>query len=168
MASLATAWGADTASTHNPRRFTWGAEIGGGIDLTSNDLSTVNLDAFFGYGNSWIDILGVGAGIDMVLNDSYRCFPIYAIFRSSFRKRPSVAFLDLRSGVSINNLAGDTRQSRFYISPAVGFNLARGKSFKSYLTLGYTFNDMQPFSKGEHRVNVHGLHMATLRLGVTF
>ena len=65
--------------------FAWGAEIGGGIDLTSHDMSSINLDAYLGYRNSWIDVLGIGAEVDMMVNNSVRSFPVYALFRTGFR-----------------------------------------------------------------------------------
>ncbi|MCM1110898.1 MAG: hypothetical protein NC336_06820 [Clostridium sp.] len=148
--------------------FAWGAEVGGGIDMTSNDLSTVNIDAFFGYRNRWLRMAGIGAGINMMVNDSYRCFPVYATFQINFRRRPSVVYLDLRAGCVFNNLGGNRQQTSFYGSPGLGFNLAGGPKFQSYLVLAYVYNGMRPFDNGLRHIDIHGLHQATVRLGITF
>lgn len=170
LTATATLSAADKDTKHDSpvTNFTWGAEVGGGIDLTSNDMSTANIAAFFGYRNQWIDLLGVGAEIDIMVNDSNRAFPIYAAFRSNFRNKPSVCFLDLRAGVVFNNMGSHANQTRFFASPGLGFNLAGGRTFQSYLIVSYTFNDMQPFTNGRSHIDIHGLHSATLRLGVAF
>ena len=154
-----------SASDH----FAWGADIGTTIDVSGHDMSTLNLDAFFGYKNSVIDILGAGAGINMMVGNSCRAFPLYAIVRTSFRSAPSLCFMDLRGGCVIDNLSDGTTQTGFYMSPAVGFNLAVSKKFKSYITVGYTYNGMKSYG-GEYGVNEirHGVHMVTARFGVTF
>lgn len=148
--------------------FTWGAEIGGAIDLTSHDLSIVNLDAFFGYRNSWVQVLGVGAEVNMMLSNSVRAFPVYAIFRTGFSSRPTLFFMDLRGGVSFNNISYGSEQTCAYVSPGVGINLASGRTFRSYITLSYVYNGMKPFYRGNENYNVDGLSMACLRLGVSF
>ena len=159
---------ADTKYTSGVKHFAWGTEVGGGIDLTSNDLSTVDIDSFCGYRNSWIDVLGVGAEINMMVANSNRAFPVYAIFRTNFSSRPSACFLDLRVGASFNNMGDDNRQTGLYLSPGVGFCLARGKAFQSYVALSYVFNDIRPYTdEGVHH-SIHGLHMAAIRLGISF
>lgn len=154
-----------SASDH----FAWGADIGTSVDVSGNDMSTLNLDAFFGYKNSAIDILGVGAAVNMMVSNSCRAFPLYAIVRTSFRSAPSLCFMDMRAGCVIDNLSDGTKQTGFYVSPAVGFNLAISKSFKSYITVGYVYNGMKPFG-GEYGATEikNGLHMVTARFGVTF
>ena len=148
--------------------FVWGAEVGGGIDMTSNDMSTVNLDAYFGYRNSWINILGVGAEVNMMVSNSVRAFPVYAIFRTGFRSRPTLLFMDLRGGVVFNNLNDSRQQTRAYVSPGIGVNLATGRTFRSYLTLSYVYNSLKPFTKGDEYCDINGLSMACLRIGINF
>lgn len=164
---------ANAATTESRRvdgwsHFAWGAEIGGAIDMTSHDLSSINLDAFFGYRNSWIDVVGVGAEVDMMVSNSVRSFPVYAIFRTSFTSRPSLVFMDLRGGVAFTNLSESDNQTSAYVSPGIGFNLAGGKSFQSYITLSYVYNAIRPFSIGDRNINVDGLSAACLRLGIRF
>lgn len=148
--------------------FAWGAEIGGGIDLTSHDLSSVNLDAYFGYRNSWIDVIGIGAEVDMMVSNSVRSFPVYAVFRTGFSKRPTLLFMDLRGGIAFNNLSQGDHQTSAYVSPGIGVNLAGGKTFQSYVTLSYVYNGLKPFRISDREINVDGLSMACIRLGIRF
>lgn len=166
---LAGALAATAPAIHASDHFAWGADIGTGIDVSGHDMSTFNLDAFFGYKNKVIDIVGVGAGIDMMVSNSCRTYPIYAIFRSSFRPKPSIVFMDLRCGMAHNQMSDATNQNVFYIAPAVGFNLAVSSKFKSYISVGYTFNNMHSYATehGEYAIP-HGIHLITARFGVTF
>lgn len=148
--------------------FVWGAEAGGSIDMTSNDMSTLNLDAFFGYRNSWIDVLGAGAGIHVMVSNSCRSFPVYGIFRTSFRSQPSLCFFDLRAGAVFNNVNEDKTHTRFYLAPGVGFNLARSRSFASYVSLAYEFNGMQSYKKDGQIYSIDNLDMVMLKLGICF
>ncbi len=148
--------------------FVWGVEVGGAIDLTSNDMSTVNLDAYFGYRNELIQALGVGASVNMMVSNSVRSFPVYVLLRTNFRRSPSLLFMDLRGGVVFNNVSNGSQQTGMYLSPGVGINLARSKTFNSYITLSYIYNGMQPFHKGSEYMDINGLSMACLRLGINF
>lgn len=148
--------------------FAWGAEIGGGIDMTSNDLSSINLDAYFGYRNSWCELLGVGAEVNMMVNNSVRSFPVYAVFRTGFSRRPTILFMDLRAGVAFNNITDSQQQTSAYISPGLGVNLAGGRTFQSYLTVSYVYNGMKPFMLGDRNIDVDPLSMACVRLGIRF
>lgn len=146
----------------------WGAEVGGSIDLTSNNLSSINLDAYFGYKNSWINAVGIGASVNMMVSNSVRSFPVYAMFRTDFSSRPRLLFMDLRGGIAINDITYGNSQTSLFLSPGVGINLARGRSFSSYITLSYIYNGLKPFDLGDRRCDVDGLSMACLRLGVSF
>lgn len=160
---------ATPAPKHTPSvpGFAWGVEAGGGVDMTSNDMSTINIDAFFGYRNSWIDVLGIGAEIDMMVDDSNRTFPVYAIFRTNFHTYHTPCFLDMRLGAAFNNL-GERNQTGVYVAPGIGFNLAKGTTFQSYITLSYEFNGMRSFEADGYRHIIHGMHMALVRFGITF
>lgn len=155
-------------SSDSLSNFSWGIEAGGGIDMTSHDMSTIDINAYFGYRNSWIDVLGAGASINMMVNNSSRAFPVYVIFQSSFRSVPSLAFFDFRGGVAFNNTQYDRQNADFYISPGVGFNLARGKSFRSYMTLSYVYNGFKTFQRDDRLESISGLSMACIRIGVNF
>lgn len=155
-------------SETNWDHFVWGAEVGGSCDMTSNNLSSINLDAYFGYCNSWINALGVGASVNMMVSSSVRAFPIYGLIRTDFSSRQKLCFMDLRAGVTINKPTYGQQETALYLSPGIGINLARGKTFCSYLTLSYIYNGMKPFDLGDRRCDVDGLSMACLRLGISF
>lgn len=170
IAALALAFtGAHAAAqTEAPSHFVWGADLGGAVDLSANDMSTLNLDAYFGYRGGIIDAFGVGAAINMMVNNSNRTFPVYALLRTSFRTAPSLCFLDLRGGIAFNNVADNTTRSSLYLSPGVGFNLARGKTFRSYITLSYVYNGMQPYYDADGHHAIDGIHLASVRFGISF
>ncbi len=148
--------------------FAWGVEAGSSIDLTSNDLSTLNLDAYFGYRNSWIDMLGVGAGIRVMLSNSGRSFPIYGMLRTNFRKTPSLCFMDLRAGYIVNNVNDVKSHTNLYLAPGVGFNLAHSKKFTSYVILAYEFNGMNVYKRDGVTYNIDNLNMAMVKIGICF
>lgn len=169
LSLLALLFVATASAQEKPSHFAWGVDLGSSIDLDSKDMTTINLEAYFGYRNGWINIAGVGAGIDMMINNSCRYYPVYAIFRTNFTNRPTLCFFDLRTGVAINALSDNTTQSRFYINPSIGFNLARSKKFCSYASVGYIYNGLDSFGPADNRTVIsNGLNMAAVRIGITF
>lgn len=149
--------------------FSWGVDMGTSIDMTSNDMTSLDLSASFGYRNSWINLAGVGAGINMSVANSHQAIPVFAIFRTGFLPRPTKMFADMRGGIIINNLPGNSRQTSAYINPSVGFSLARGDKFHSYITLGYVYNGLKSFGSADNRTRLdHGLSMVNMRIGITF
>lgn len=147
--------------------FAWGAEIGPSIDMGGDDMSTLNLHACFGYRNGWLKFAGIGAGIDVMMSNSSRSFPIYAIVRSSFSTKPKLLFGDLRVGIAYNQTAGIPDRANFYISPGLGIELARGRTFSSHLVLSYSYNAMT-FEGDREDTLVHGLNRVNIGIGVTF
>ena len=103
------------AETGSPRgQFAWGAEAGTGIDMGGDDMTTFNLHASFGYRNDWIRFAGIGAGIDVMLSNSTRSFPIYAMARTSFSNKPKLLFGDLRVGIAYNQTDGVPDRANLY------------------------------------------------------
>lgn len=119
--------------------FTWGADLGSAVDLTANDMTNIDINGYFGYKGPWTRLTGIGAGIISMIGNSSRCYPVYAIFRSSFTREPSLCFLDLRLGVSFNNILEYKSQTDFFGSIGIGITLAKGKKFSSHIVLAYTF-----------------------------
>lgn len=152
----------------NRAHFAWGAEFGSSIDLSANDMSSVDFNAGFGVRWRWLTFAGAGAGANIMVSNSCRTYPIFAILRTSFSSRPQVVFMDLRGGVALNYLPHNVTQTGGYGSVGVGFNLARSRKFQSYLVAGYTFvtrkdvNDEMGFQPYDM------LNYAGIRLGVTF
>ena len=84
--------------------FCWGADLGGSIDMSGHDMSTIDIGANFGYKNDYLRLLGIGASLNMMVSNSNRSFPIYGIVRTNFMNRPSLCFLMLGLGYHLTTL----------------------------------------------------------------
>lgn len=148
--------------------FTWGADAGASIDMTGNDMSTVDFDLYFGMRRKWIGFFGLGVGADIMVTNSCRSFPLYVAFRTNFVNRPTVAFWDVRLGVSLNYLEHNHQQTGLYGFTGVGFNLARSRRFSSHIIVGYTFRERRRIEGADMTHDFASLHCATVRIGVAF
>lgn len=155
-------WGPQTA------KFAWGAEVGSTIDMSGNEMSSIDFSASFGLHYKWLSFAGIGVGANIMVNNSYRTYPIYVDLRTDFSKLVKFLFIDFRGGVALNYLERNMRQTGAYVSPSIGFNLASGETFRSYLTLGYTFISRKDIHRGEEVFPYKSLSLATVRLGVAF
>ena len=168
------AFGAGAAVTpeeqfYSPKTaFTWGADAGASIDMTGNDMSTVDFDIYFGMRRRWIEFLGVGVGADIMVTNSCRSFPLYAAFRTNFVNRPTIAFMDVRIGASLNYLEHNHQQTGLSGFAGVGFNLARGRRFSSHILVGYTYRERRHISSPEMEHDFGSLSCATVKIGVVF
>lgn len=180
LLTLVMAWCWSTAQTsENPSRvmntpqtngghFAWGSDLSSSIDMTGNSMTSIDIGAYFGYRNCCFRIVGVGADIHMMMSNSSRCIPIYAIMQTSFSPRPQLCFLDLRGGVSMNNIENMKTQTGGYGSAGIGVTLAHSSKFAAHLILAYTFIQRKDFETPEGMYKVDNLQMATLRIGVCF
>lgn len=100
--------------------FTWGVEVGSGIDMGGDNMSTLNLAALIGYRTSWINFAGVGLGIDMMMSNSCRSFPIYGMIRSSFAEKPKLFFAEMRAGVALNQATDVPDRTNLFLQPGAG------------------------------------------------
>ncbi|MCI9042796.1 MAG: hypothetical protein HFJ93_02610 [Muribaculaceae bacterium] len=158
--------------------FVWGADIGGSIDMSGHDMSTLNIDAYFGYRSGALSLLGVGVGLNIPVNNSRREFPLYAIARFSFTSRPCPVFAELRGGVVVNTHTDADSSTDLFLSPGIGFRLASGRAFSSYVIVGYIYNGLRTPSSvepdspsgatDELSNRIRGIHSAVVRLGITF
>jgi len=147
--------------------FSWGADAGASIDMTGNDLSTIDFSAAFGYKRGWINFLGVGAGVDFPVSSSPRAYTFFASFHTNFTNRPTLLFLSARCGLSVNYLPCDNRYTGSYAGIGLGINLARSDKFVSYIIFGCTFRqrDVTVAETGER---FSDLHYASVKLGISF
>lgn len=154
----------------DPRRvlFSWGAEAGTSIDMSESDMSSVDFNATFGLRYRWINFAGVGAGANIMVSNSSRTYPVFAVFRTDFASSVNFLFLDLRGGAALNYLPGNVSQTGAYGSAAIGFVLATGKTFRSYITAGYTYIGRRDVELGGHVVEYKPLSMVSIRLGISF
>lgn len=150
-------------------KFGWGASLTSSVDMTSSDMSCIGIDAYFGMSTAAVNILGFGTGMNVPVSNSMRSIPIYFIARTSFVPRPALCFLDLRGGMALNYLpVGDRHQTGSYGSVGLGIRLAANRKFQSHLIVGYSYYGRKPYENDEEIINLKDLHMATIRLGVSF
>ena len=142
LATSARAQAADNSDTAAIRpAFTWGASAGASIDMSGNDMSTVDFEISFGMRRGWINFLGIGA---------------------------TLAFWDIKLGASLNYLEHNHQQTGIYGFTGAGFNLARSSKFASFILLGYTFRQRRKVVGHEMAHDFHDLHYATVKIGVSF
>lgn len=154
--------------TVSQKGFTWGADIGSSIDMSGNDMSSVDVGAYFGYRNSWIRTVGAGAAIHSSLGNNNTFIPIYAIFRSSFTSKPSLCFVDIKCGYSFNNLGSVSTQSGFFGGLGVGFNLYSNSKFKSHIILAYNYFKLKPYNNIEKPMGNDNLQTVAIHIGISF
>lgn len=148
--------------------FTWGAEAGASLDMTSQDLSTFDLDAFLGYKNPRIKVLGVGAGIHRAVHTGSNLIPVYALFRSSFRSKPSLCFLQLQAGYSFNSIVHAKSRGDVMGSVGVGINLQQAKLAQSYVLLSLNCNHFSDRTIADTPIDRKYVLFARLAIGVGF
>lgn len=156
--------------TDDPSRvvFSWGAEAGSSIDMSENDMSSVDFNATFGLRYRWISFAGVGAGANIMVSNSCRTYPVFAVFRTDFSGCVRFLFLDLRGGAALNYLSSNVSQTDAYGAAAVGFVLSTGKTFRSYITAGYTYVGRRDVITGDVTTAYRPLSMVSIRLGISF
>ena len=148
--------------------FTWGVDISSGVDLTENDMTMFSLGAGFGYRGGWLQFAGVGASIISMMNNSSRCYPVYAVVRTSFSSRPQLCFMELRGGVSFNSILESTSQSGAYVSAGCGITLARSRSFSSYIMVRGVVMPVKGVFEDEAMNFRYTLGFACIGLGIAF
>lgn len=149
-------------------RFSWGVDVGSSIDLTSQDMSSINADAYLGLRTPYTDIVGFGAGIHTMVGNSSFTYPIYALVRTSFAEKPRLCFLDLRLGLTLNNFFDSSSKPSIYVNPALGVHLKRGNSYLSYLALGYEYNSANSPVNPDTGKSLKPISMVNVRLGISF
>lgn len=154
--------------SNKPLAFAWGASLTSSVDLTGHERSNIGMDAYFGVKSPMIQILGIGAGLNIPISNSLHTLPVYLIARSNFRHRKSLCFADVRAGVSINDVSESKKQTVSYGSLGIGINLASSAKFTSHLILAYSYFGGKNYTEDDTLIKVPDTHMATLRLGITF
>ncbi len=148
--------------------FTWGAEFGTSIDLTGYDTSTVNLDLVFGYKNSYLDLLGLGAGVHRSVGTGDNFVPIYAVIHTDFSKRKRPFFMAVKAGYSFNTMGNAPTFGDIAASLGGGINLAVSRKFTSYIILAYEFRHFNKRHRESFNILAEDISLATLSIGVTF
>lgn len=148
--------------------FAWGADLASSIDMTGQNLTSIDMSGCFGYKSSYIRFIGVGASIKMMVSNSSRSYPIYMMFRSSFTEKPSLLFLDMKAGYAFTDLQNASNQQGFYGSVGLGITLAKGKTFSSHIIAAYEILPLNDVTIGENTYQLRALQSASIKLGVNF
>lgn len=148
--------------------FVWGAETGASLDLTSHDMSTFDVDVLFGYKNSCIKVAGIGAGIHRSVHIGNNLIPVYAVFRSSFRSKPSLLFLNVQAGYSFNSFGKGKSVGDFMGALGVGINLQQTRVAKSYIVLSAAYQYFNDTNREKIDIDTHYIFFARLMFGVNF
>lgn len=149
-------------------KFAWSAEFGSSVDLSGSDMSSIDIGASVGVSHKWIMLAGMGVGANIMISNSCRTYPLYAVFRTDFSSFLKIMFVEARGGIALNYLHNNQNQTDAYAGLYLGFNLARGKKFRSYITAGYTYIGRKDVVSNEVLTEYKPLSLASVRLGVTF
>ena len=168
VATKSRSWSPKPKLGPNGVHFAWGAEFGSTIDMSGHEMSSVDFNVSAGLSYKWLSFAGVGVGANIIVSNSCRTYPVYAHLRTDFSNLVKFLFLDMRGGVAFNNLEDNVNQTGAYISPAIGFNLATGNTFRSYITVGYTYIHRKDVVRNDEVIPYSPLSMATVRLGIAF
>ena len=148
--------------------FTWGAEAGSSLDLTSHDLSTFDVDVLLGYKDSLIKLAGIGAGIHRSIHTGNNFIPVYGVIRTSFRRKPSLLFMNLQAGYSFNTISDNGTLGDFYGALGVGVNLQQTQRAKSYIILSAAYQYFSQANKEKINMDSNYIFFARLVVGVNF
>ena len=136
--------------------------------MSGHDMSTIGIGANFGLEYKWLRFLGVGAEADIMVDNSSRVFPLAVIFRTDFSQRRRLCFLDLRGGIALTYLKNEKESTHGYGSASVGFTLASGRTFASFLSVGYSYIGRDRCWQRGTEHECRGMSYATIRLGISF
>lgn len=148
--------------------FTWGAEAGSSLDLTSHNLSTFDADVLLGYKNSIFNIVGIGAGIHRSIHTGNNFIPVYAVLRTDFRRKPSPFFLNLQAGYSFNTVGDRSSVGDFYGAAGLGINLQQGRVANTYVILSLAYQYFSKENMTKIDFDTHYIFFAKLMIGVNF
>jgi len=149
-------------------KFAWGADAGASIDLSGDDMSSIDFNAVFGMSRGWVNFLGLGVEADIMTSNSCRSYPVYVDFRTNFRNKPSLLFWDIKLGASLNYLEYNHHQTGIYASTGLGINLACSSKFSTHLIIGYTYRERKTVVGDEMTHHFKSLNYASVKIGVLF
>lgn len=148
--------------------FTWGVDLGSGVDVTAHDMTNFEISASLGYKGGWMRLAGVGASILSMMDNASRCYPVYAVARTSFTPGHRLCFMELKAGVSFNSMFDYPSQTDFYGSLGIGFTLAHSRKFTSHVIIRAVYMPLTPIEiDGQQHLDYH-LGYASIGIGCAF
>ena len=74
----------------------------------------------------------------------------------------------LRGGVALTYFKNEKQSTQGYGSASVGFTLASGRTFASYLSVGYSYIGRDRCMQRGTEHDCRGMSYATMRIGISF
>lgn len=150
-----------------PSGFTWGGDFGSSIDFTTNGMSSIDANMYFGYKNPFFRTIGIGAGINSSLGNANTFYPIFALIRTSFVTKPSLCFAEVKGGYSFNSINSHSQQGMFG-SVGIGINLYSNNKLHSYIIVAYNYFKIDPYTDDGVLTELKNLQCVSVRIGVSF
>ena len=150
------------------KHFTWGVDAGSSIDISGNDLSSIDTEAFLGYKNNIVQALGVGVGLHSALGNSFTLIPTYAIVRTNLSVNHPLCFVETKLGYSFNSFNNGESQNGIYCSAGIGFNLYTSEKVRSHIVLSYSFSGLNPITAENYTRYEHSLSAMSVKIGISF
>lgn len=157
-----------TSISRKPNHFTWGADLGSTMDLTNQSLTSFDLSACFGYRHKAMRFIGLGAGINVMVTNASRAYPVFAQVRTTFTPQNKLIFMDVKAGIAFLNLYDTVSRKPFYGCLGVGVTLASGLNFSSHIIFSYNFMPTGNIVVPEQPRPIKPFHGAAIRLGAAF
>lgn len=148
--------------------FTWGVDLGSGVDVTAHGMTMFELGGVFGYKGRWLRFAGVGASIMSMMDNSSRCYPVYAMLRTSFSPYRRLCFLEVKGGVSFNSILEYGSHAELYGSLGIGLTLAHSRKFSSHVVLRGIYMPLKPVYVDGVRHLDYDLGYAAIGIGCAF
>ncbi len=148
--------------------FTWGAEAGSSLDMTSHDMSSFDVDVLLGYKNSFLKMVGIGGGIHRSIHTGNNFIPVYAVIRTGFRDKPTPLFMNLQAGYSFNTIDGTKSSGNFYGAMGLGVNLQQTRVAKTYVIASLAYQYFTDENMAKIDLDTHYIFYAKLVIGVNF
>ncbi len=159
---------ADSIKAESPRHVLITTELGSSIDLGSHDMSTFDIDLAAAYTNPFIRAAGIGIGVHRSFGTSNTFIPIYALFQSSFRTKPSLFFFSLKVGYSFSTVGSSAMYGDTSAMAGVGINLMTRKNFRSHIILGFGYRHYNRKHQSAISLDTQNVGLANLAFGISF
>lgn len=143
-------------------------ELGSSIDLGSHDMSTFDLDIAGGYTNEFIRAAGIGIGVHRSFGTNNTFIPVYALFQSSFRKKPSLFFASVKIGYSFSAVGDASMFGDTSAMLGLGFNLVMKRDFRSHIIFGFGYRHYNRKHQSAISLDTQNVPLANLSFGVSF
>lgn len=148
--------------------FTWGAEFGSSIDMSARNMSTFDVDVNLGYKNAYFKVIGVGAGFHRGISSGINFIPLYLVIRTSFRKKPSLFFLNAQAGYSFSRIPDQDMHGDLISALGLGINLTQSRHAKSYIILSAVGRYFDKKHQELTGIDASSIIMARLQIGINF